>query len=67
MAINALKVNGNDKIITPLKLLTQEKITQTNGANNEHKHSSKYYIEKLQNLKCLLIISIKHMHYSLDI
>jgi len=27
------------KKITPLKILMQEKIVQTNGANSEHKHS----------------------------
>ena len=28
------------KILMPLTILTQEKITQTSGANSEHKHSS---------------------------
>ena len=27
------------KKLTPLKNVTQEKITQTSGANSEHKHS----------------------------
>jgi len=37
--MNVLRINCDFKKLLPLKILTQEKITRSSGANSEHKHS----------------------------
>jgi len=42
--------------LTPLKILTQEKIKQTGGANSEHKHSE---------IECLSMLNKRIISYSI--
>jgi len=45
-------MNRDFKKLTPLKILTQEQITQTSAANSEHKHSK---IERFSTLNKQII------------